>query len=551
MPTRRPRPCCSAVDLSRAAGALSLALLGATPLPASAQQLNLMADPPAVRPCPSGAPADAKCLMGRDYLGAWYWMAMPRTWNGVLVMHAHGGPELGDPKPERSAEDLTRWSVFVRAGYAWAGSTYRQGGVEVVAAGEDTERLRQTFVAEFGEPKRTLLHGQSWGASVAARMAERYTTPDIDPRRLRGLAAVPSTSAAPATVSASGPGSGAGFISGSARSWSAAGSTVIGKPTYDGLLLTSGVLGGARSYDMRMDLRAVYQSVCHNHPKPDEAAYPLWMGLPVDAKLSRDDLDQRVDACTGVRRKAADRSPAQKRALATITQAVHIPEDALLGHMAWATYHFHDIAWRKLKGRGAFGNEGVRYVGTADDDALNASVPRYKADAVARAALQADIDPTGLIQVPVFTVHGVHDATAFVELESEFRTRMEEAGKLDNLVQIFTDDRTHSYSSDAQVLAATRSLLDWVERGDKPTPASVAARCKALEPVWQPAQGCRVVVDYRPAPLVSRVPLRASDAVATLPGAPAVLSTPAGSGTAPDAPALLPRPAMPPPLFPQ
>ena len=46
-----------------------------------------------------------------------------------------------------------------------------------------TERLRQLTLAAIGQPRRTVLHGQSWGAGVAARMAERYVTPDIDPRR--------------------------------------------------------------------------------------------------------------------------------------------------------------------------------------------------------------------------------------------------------------------------------------------------------------------------------------------------------------------------------
>jgi len=48
------------------------------------------------------------------------------------------------------------------------------------------------------------------------------------------------------------------------------------RPPYDAVLLTSGVLaGGTRSYDFRLDLRVVYQAVCGNHPRPDEAQYPL------------------------------------------------------------------------------------------------------------------------------------------------------------------------------------------------------------------------------------------------------------------------------------
>ena len=102
--------------------------------------------------CPAGVAAGTRCVLGRDSAGAYYWLAMPPSWNGTLVVHAHGGPELGPPKAERAAEDLKRWSIWTRAGFAYAGSGYRQGGVAVTSAAEDTERVRRIFIAEFGAP---------------------------------------------------------------------------------------------------------------------------------------------------------------------------------------------------------------------------------------------------------------------------------------------------------------------------------------------------------------------------------------------------------------
>ncbi|MDA5111159.1 hypothetical protein O3V59_22930, partial [Brevibacillus thermoruber] len=76
-------------------------------------------------------------------------------------------------------------------------------------AAADTENVRRLFVEEFGEPRRTYVHGQSWGGNVAAKVVETYA-PEGGP--------------------------------------------------YDGALLTNGVLGGAsRGYDHRVDLRVVYQ----------------------------------------------------------------------------------------------------------------------------------------------------------------------------------------------------------------------------------------------------------------------------------------------------
>ncbi|HEX7441910.1 MAG TPA: hypothetical protein VF319_17630 [Caldimonas sp.] len=205
--------------------ALLSALVSAQP--AAAQRALPL---PAPSHCPEELPAETRCLAGRDALGAFVPFAVPKAWNGIAIVHAHGGPELGPPKPERGVEDLKRWAVMVKAGYAWAGTTFRQGGVAVRSAAEDTERLRVLFNETVGTPRRTILHGQSWGAGVAARAAEFYPT------------------------------------------------------SFDGVLLTSGVLGGGSdSYDFRLDLRVVYQALCANHPAADEPQYPLWQGLPPDS----------------------------------------------------------------------------------------------------------------------------------------------------------------------------------------------------------------------------------------------------------------------------
>jgi hypothetical protein len=270
--------------------------------------------------CPTGLPPGTRCLGGRDSAGAFYRIAIPAGWQparDVLVMHAHGGPSLGAPKEERVTEDLARWAVMVKAGHAWAGSSFHQGGVAVLAAVEDTERLRRLFVRHVGQPRRTVLHGQSWGASVAARGAERHGG------------------------------------------------------AYDAVLLTSGVLGGGtRSYDFRLDLRVLYQALCNNHPRPDEPAYPLWQGLPADSKLTRTQLGERVEACLGLKLPPGQRSAEQRDKVQTIVNVVRIPEGSIPAHLAWATWHFQDIAQARTGGAPAFGNIGARYTGSTDDDGL-------------------------------------------------------------------------------------------------------------------------------------------------------------------------------------
>jgi pimeloyl-ACP methyl ester carboxylesterase len=405
--------------------------------------------------CPKGTPEGARCLRGQDSAGAPYLIVLPAQWNRMLVVHAHGGPALGEPKASRADEDIDRWAITVRAGYAWAGSVFRQGGVAVRSAAEDTERVRRIFVQHVGQPTRTLLHGQSWGASVAAKTAEMYAGPGM-------------------------------------------------RSPYDAVLLSSGVVaGGSRYYDFRLDLRVVYQYLCNNHPRSDEPQYPLWMGLPTDSKLTPAELNARVEDCLATRKPAAQRTPEQARKLKTIVDVIKIPESSIASHLAWATWHFQDIVQNRTQGRNPFRNDGVRYQGSADDAALNAAVLRYKADPVAVARFADDTDLTGRIAVPVLTVHGINDPTAFVELESAFRQTMESAGNGARLVQVYSDHNTHSYLSDPTYVALFESLLQWAERGEKPTPATVAERCKNAEAAF--GAGCKIQVNYQPASLEARV----------------------------------------------
>lgn len=405
--------------------------------------------------CPSAVPATASCFAGQDSAGAYYLIAQPQGWTGTLVLHAHGGPELGAPSPARIAEDLNRWAIMVKAGYAWAGSTFRQGGVEVRAAADDTERLRQIFVSAFGKPHRTILHGQSWGAGVAAKGAEMFTEQ---------------------------------------------------KP-YDAVLLTSGVLGGGtRSYDFRLDLRVVYQYLCNNHPRPDEPDYPLNIGLPVSATLKNTDLAARTAECLGLDKPAAQRTPEQRQKIETIEKVIKIPAGSIQTHLNWASFHFRDIVAKRTGGASPFGNRGARYSGSPDDAALNAGVRRYTADPEAVARFGADTDPTGRIPVPVLTVKWIGDPTAFVELDAQFQETMTRGGSADRLVQTFTTQGTHSYISDPTYPALMAALLAWIESGAKPTPEAIAARCTAAEAQFGP--GCSFAPTYSPAPLETRVAAR-------------------------------------------
>jgi hypothetical protein len=100
-------------------------------------------------------------------------------------------------------------------------------------AAADTEDARKFFIARIAKPKRTLLHGASYGGLVAAKLVEKYAQ------------------------------------------------NADGTLNYNGAFLNSGLVSGsAVGYEFRADLRVVYQYYCKNLPQRQRAQYPLWKGIP-------------------------------------------------------------------------------------------------------------------------------------------------------------------------------------------------------------------------------------------------------------------------------
>ena len=313
---------------------------------------------PPTTACPEAVASIATCYGIKHESGAYILAAMPKTWNGDLVVFAHGGPSLNPPTPNGSKNDLAKYAFAVKRGYGWVASSYRREGYGVAMAGEDTENARRFFAEHIAKPKHTYLHGASYGGLVGAKLVETLSkNPD-------------------------------------------------GSMNFDGALFNSGAVGGATlNYQHRVDLRAVYEYYCKNLPRPEEAQYPLWMGVASQSKMTLKDLDAVVDECTGVLHPAAQRSEQQKKNLADIIGVMGYPENLLVRHMQAATLLFHDVVERTTNGRNPFDNTGVRYHGSSNDDELNRNVARFTADPAAAAVVKGDGDPAGKLPIPVVSIH--------------------------------------------------------------------------------------------------------------------------------------------------
>jgi len=392
--------------------------------------------------CPEAIAEFATCYSAKLDTGAYLLAAMPKTWNGNLIVFAHGGPGPIPPSATYSRGSLGRYGVEVKLGYAWIASTYRYLGYGVQQSADDTDQARQYFVDRFGKPKRTIVHGASYGGLVGAMLIERYGR------------------------------------------------------NYDGAFFNSGMLAGAVvGYQFRADLRAVYQYYCKNLPRPNETQYPIWMGLPADSKMTLDELTARVDECTGVTKPAAARTELQKKNLANILAVGGFRDIVLIRHMQYGTFNFRDIA-NITHGKSPFSNARSVYRGSDDDAALNRLVIRFDSDPAGVAALKADAEPKAALSVPVMAIHSINDPQVSVNAEASYRDLAKTTLSSDRLVQAYTDENEHTAQSGPEIAAALNSLMQWIETGRRPSPQSVSVACANLRASL--AGPCRYHPEFEP-----------------------------------------------------
>jgi hypothetical protein len=107
---------------------------------------------------------------------AGYRIEVPDTWNGVLVMYAHGHrgatPTLSVSTPAAGLR-----SHLIANGYAWAASSYSANYYDVRAGVEDTNALALAFPAITGRsaPTKHYITGISMGGHITAAAVEQET----------------------------------------------------------------------------------------------------------------------------------------------------------------------------------------------------------------------------------------------------------------------------------------------------------------------------------------------------------------------------------------
>jgi hypothetical protein len=148
-----------------------------TPVPAAtpAPVIDGLLGTPSNLPWQIVDPAFTAMPGARAYWGvlnrAAYRIEVPDSWNGELVMYAHG---YAGEQPLLRVSDIPIRAHAIELGYAWAASSYHENGYDPDIAVQDTLDLRDYFIKHWGTPSKSYLMGTSMGGHVVVASLEQH-----------------------------------------------------------------------------------------------------------------------------------------------------------------------------------------------------------------------------------------------------------------------------------------------------------------------------------------------------------------------------------------
>ena len=291
---------------------------------------------------------------GRQASGAVYRICMPESWNGDLVLFAHGYVGFNEPVriPEEQLvlPDGTLLPTVVNSlGYAFATTSYSTNGLAIQPGIDDVVDLVHVFADTHGAASRVLLVGVSEGGVVTALSVERH--PEV----------------------------------------------------FAGGLAACGAVGSFRKQaDYHGDFRAVFD-------------YFFPGVIPGRAlEVPPDVIEHFSDVYAPRISEAIRQDPHGAQQLLAVTGAAFDPSDPstveqTILDLTWYTVFATNDGIEKLGGS-PFDNHRKRYSGSDDDALLNRNVERFVADPAALDQIQRRYETSGRLTAPLVTLHTTGDA---------------------------------------------------------------------------------------------------------------------------------------------
>ncbi|HEY6939902.1 alpha/beta hydrolase [Dokdonella sp.] len=140
--------------------------------------------------------------------------------------------------------------------------------------------------------------------------------------------------------------------------------------------------------------------------------------------------------------------------------------DSLPGVIAAITYDVKEMQQRTHGN--PFGNADLVYTGSADDDALNDGVRRYRAESKAAAYMARWYTPSGELTRPLLALHDTRDPLVIASSAFEYALTVQRAGHADRFVQQYVKQEGHCAFTPAQIGKAFDSLVEWARGGRRP-----------------------------------------------------------------------------------
>lgn len=140
-------------------------------------------------------------------------------------------------------------------------------------------------------------------------------------------------------------------------------------------------------------------------------------------------------------------------------------DDNLPGVIGFLTYLIQELQQRA--GGNPFDNRDAAYVGTGDDEALNARVRRYAGEAKAMAYLARWYTPSGKPTRPLLALHTLADPLVPISVPNDYAARTRLGGSSAQFVQQWVAREGHCTMGDDEVVGAFDDLLGWID-GKRP-----------------------------------------------------------------------------------
>jgi pimeloyl-ACP methyl ester carboxylesterase len=359
---------------------------------------------------------------------AGYRIEVPRNWNGVLVMYAHG---YGGTGPALNVTTPSIRQYLVENGYAWAASSYSTNYYDVRAGVEDTNELALEFVnlaAKHGRtlaaPSKRFIIGHSMGGHVTGAAIEREAL-----------------------------------------------ETAVHKVEYDGAVPMCGVMGDTQLFNYFTAFQWAAEKLAGipytTGPIADPAALrtqlqaALFKTYPTELTWAGTKVRDLVRNLTGGARSNFNEGYAAKQWQDALWSTVG-GDGTINGVLAKPVTDTRDIVYQ-FDDDAAINDEERAF-----NDEIHRSTPQPEANGLRSDGLRWIPVVNGEFEIPVVSLHTLGDLYVPFKMQQIYRQRAEEKGNGGRLVQRAIRGTGHCEFTIAEQVSAFQAMVRWEQDGVPP-----------------------------------------------------------------------------------